>query len=146
MPTVDCGFDNSDELALAGPTVAVEVGFDPDARFGDGDVPRLQSGPLPALVDTGAGESCIDSELAIRLNLPVIGRQQVSGIGGMVQVDVHLAQINLPGLGTTIYGRFAGVHLIAGGQPHYALIGRDFLSHYTMTYDGRRGVVTLSND
>ena len=57
---------------------------------------------------------------------------------------MHLAQIHVPDVNFTIYGEFAGVHLRAGGQPHDALIGRDFLQHFTMTYNGYSGSVDLS--
>lgn len=46
----------------------------------------------------------------------------------------------------TLYGRFLGVHLLAGRQPHQALLGRTFLQEFTMTYEGRTGVVTLSDE
>jgi hypothetical protein len=36
--------------------------------------------------------------------------------------------------------------LLAGGQNHAALIGRTFLRHFTMTYEGRTGTVIISND
>ena len=65
---------------------------------------------------------------------------------GPHEFNYHLAQIYVPDLDHTIYGQFAGVHLAAGGQPHVALIGRTFLRDYTMTYEGRTGQVTLSND
>ena len=57
-----------------------------------------------------------------------------------------LAQIYVPDLDFTVYGRFRGVRLSDGGQPHSALIGRTFLRHFTMFYDGRTGAVTISND
>ncbi len=57
---------------------------------------------------------------------------------------MYLAHIHIPNLNFTIYGAFAGVDLIAGGQRHYALIGRTFLRYFKMTYDGLTGDVTLS--
>jgi len=48
-------------------------------------------------------------------------------------------------LGNTIHGAFAGVDLKAGGQVHNALIGRTFLQHFTMIYEGRMGTVTIKN-
>jgi predicted aspartyl protease len=146
MPTVNCGFTNGEELGLYGPTLAVEIGFDSNFQAGTGNRPVLQSGPLPALVDTGAVESCIDSALAEVLQLPIVDRLQISGVGGAAEVNVHLAQIYIPELQHVIHGPFSAVHLTAGGQPHYALIGRTFLHNYTMIYDGRTGAVTLSND
>ncbi len=50
----------------------------------------------------------------------------------------------MPALDWTVHGSFAGVHLRAGGTPHYALMGRTFLRHFTMVYDGKTGAVTLS--
>ena len=152
MPTTKCGFDDQtgqsgrDVLALYGPTLFVQIGFDPGSRPIDGSNPNLPPDRHPALVDTGATESCIDSELALVLNLPVVDRQKVAGVHGADTVNVHLAQIHVPSLDFTVYGRFAGVHLRAGGQPHFALIGRTFLQNFTMTYEGRTGNVILSND
>ena len=133
-------------MRLYGPTIAVEIGFDSNFQAGTGNRPLLRAGPLPALVDTGAAESCIDSALAVTLQLPVVDRQQISGVGGAVEVNVYLAQIYIPELQHVIHGTFSAVHLSTGGQPHYALMGRTFLRNYTMTYHGRNGTVTLSND
>ena len=97
-------------------------------------------------MDTGAQASCVDSALAMELGLPVVDRTQVAGIHGASEVNSHLAQIYIPDLEFTIYGQFAGVHLAAGGQTHSALLGRTFLRHFTMTYEGRTGTVTISSD
>jgi hypothetical protein len=44
----------------------------------------------------------------------------------------------------TIWGRFAGVNLVAGGQTHATLLGRTFLQYLVMHYDGPTGRVTLT--
>ena len=88
--------------------------------------------------------SCIDSAIATALNLPIINESTVSGAHGAGKVNVHLAQIHFPSLNLTQYGRFCGVHLHAGGQPHSALLGRTFLNKMTMTYRGNTGSVMLS--
>ena len=150
MARTRCGFNDSpgtsgaELLVTFGPTLRVNIGFDPAFKPGNVPVPGLTD--LPALVDTGASESCIDSLLAAQLNLPIIDRRQVSGAHGSAEVNMHLAQVHVPTLNFTIYGAFAGVHLVAGGQPHRALIGRTFLQNFTMVYEGRTGTVTLSND
>jgi predicted aspartyl protease len=146
MPTADCGLPTAGFLEQYGPTLQVEIGLDAVYSANASTRPNLQSGSVLALVDTGALESCIDSELAAQLGLPIVDRQHIAGVGGSIEVNVHLAQIYIPALNYTIYGTFAGVHLNAGGQPHVALIGRTFLRHHTMTYDGRSGSVTISND
>lgn len=50
----------------------------------------------PALIDTGAAESCIDSELASRLRLPIVDTQTVGSVGGRLVVNVYWAQIHIP--------------------------------------------------
>jgi len=57
---------------------------------------------------------------------------------------MYLAQIHIPSLNFTLHGAFVGVDLAAGGQVHYALIGRTFLQHFTMIYEGTTGTVRLS--
>lgn len=143
MPTAECGLDSAAALARLGPTLWVEIGFDPNFAAGADGRPDRAPSPLPALVDTGAVESCIDSDLAATLKLPIVDRQNMSGAHGASEVNMHLAQIYVPDLDHAVAGAFAGVHLTAGGQPHYALIGRNFLLHYTMIYEGGTGKVSL---
>ena len=159
MPQTRCGFDDVPGgatgavlLMYYGPTMLVDIGFDPNFQAPMATAtPIAVSIPVPgikgigALVDTGAGQSCIDSMLAAQLNLPIVDRQPISGIHGREEVNIHLAQIYVPSLNFVIYGAFAGVHLVAGGQTHRALIGRAFLTNYTMTYEGRTGTVVISN-
>jgi predicted aspartyl protease len=155
MASVKCGFNDvpggatgAELLVAYGPTLGVDIGFDPGFK-----IPAAgQTGPIPvpgitgieALVDTGATESCIDSVLAAQLNLPIVDKRTVSGVHGSQEVNMHLAQVRIPALDITIYGSFAGVHLAAGGQPHKALIGRTFLHGLTMVYEGATGTVTIS--
>ena len=146
MATTECGFSNSYQLAIYGPTLTVEIGLDTDFRAGAGMRPLLQSGPLRALVDTGASESCIDSDLAAALDLPVFDRHEVFGVGGIFEVTAYVAQIYIPALRFTIVRPFDGVRIASGEQPHYALIGRTFLRHFNMAYEGRTGSVIISND
>jgi hypothetical protein len=152
MVQTKCGFENGpqgsgcDLLRLNGPTLLVDIGFDPNFQPNPGAVPAPGVRGLPALVDTGASESCIDNLLATALKLPIVDRRFISGSAGSHQVNVYLAQVHIPSLAFTIYGRFAGVDLVAGGQAHGALIGRLFLSAFTMIYEGRTGTVILSND
>ena len=152
MPVIEVGFKDragltgQDALIWYGPTLHVRIGFDPTFQPGGGAEPDLPGGRHPALVDTGATESCIDAALAMELGLPIVDRQLVAGVHGADATNFHLAQIYVPGLEWTVYGRFAGVHLAEGGQPHLALIGRTFLHNFTMTYEGRTGSVTISTD
>jgi predicted aspartyl protease len=129
---------------LHGPTIFVDIGFDPSFQAAKPTRPTLAATQLWALVDTGATECCIDTDLAKKLALPVIDRRKISGVSGLKEVDVYLGHIHIIALGITMYGGFAGVDLIAGGQRHYALIGRTFLRQLTMVYDGKTGIVTIT--
>ena len=122
----------------------VDIGFDPGFKPEAGAHPVPGMNGLHALVDTGATESCIDALLAANLRLPIVDRRPIGGVGGVHQVNVHLAQVHVPALNFTLYGAFAAVDLASGGQPHKALIGRTLLQNYTMVYEGRTGAVTLS--
>ena len=146
MPSVERGFADPNLLTRHGPTVTVQVGYDPDFHPNSGSPPNLPTDRYHALVDTGAGECCIDSALAERLQLPIVDQQSLSGAHGPGIVNIHLAQLHVPDLEWTVYGRFAGVHLSAGGQQHLALIGRTLLRHHTLLYNGQTGIATLSRD
>jgi predicted aspartyl protease len=151
MRSAKCGFTNipgglpaADLLSLWGPLLFVDIGFDPNYEFVvDGPLPVPGKTKLPALVDTGAGESCIDSLLAAQLNLPVVDKRMIAGAHGAKEVNVHLAQIHIPSLNFILYGAFAGVDLRAGGQSIDALIGRTFLKHFKMVYEGTTGNVEI---
>ncbi len=151
MLEAKCGFDSipdgasgSELLTIWGPTLLVNIGFDKNWKVEMSPTPPISGiNNVQALVDTGAGESCIDDLLATQLNLPVIDKRPVSGSAGQHEAKIYLAQIHIPSLQFTIYGSFAGVHLVAGGQVHQALIGRTFLAGFVMIYEGKTGNVTL---
>lgn len=154
MAEAKCGFNNTstvpgcDLLVAHGPTLFVDIGFDPNHD----PVANPQGVPVPgitevqALVDTGATECCIDSLLAAQLNLPLVNRRQIAGVHGAHLANVYLAQVHVPSLGMTMNGAFSGVDLKAGGQIHSALIGRTFLRHFKMIYEGKTGTVILTSD
>jgi predicted aspartyl protease len=152
MPETRCGFNDipggasgCDLLVSMGPTLFVDIGFDANYRYvigGPAPIPGMKR--LEALVDTGATECCIDSLTAAQLNLPIVDRRRIGGVGGAQEVNIHLAQVHVPLLAFTIFGQFAGVHLQAGGQVHKALLGRTFLKACSMSYDGRTGNVVIS--
>src|SRR5947207_1809011 len=107
MPSTKCGFDDieggatgSQLLTKYGPTLSVDIGFDPDFKLQDGQGPIPKPGVtgIRALVDTGAGESCIDSALAAELNLPIVDKRMVAGAHGSHEVNMHLAQVRVPSL------------------------------------------------
>jgi len=148
VPSVNCGYDDPHKgcglLVSYGPSLLVNIGFDPKYKPEDQTPPRPGIASVEALVDTGALESCIDSLLAAQLSLPIFDRRKVIGVHGAEEVNMHLAQIHVPALKFTVHGEFAAVPLVESGLGYKALIGRTFLRHVTMTYDGRTGGVKIS--
>jgi predicted aspartyl protease len=148
MPLTEAGFKDADghphipSLLMTGPTIQVMVMPLPLQTETD----ALANNPFlcHALVDTGATESCIDIDLAVSLGLPQIDVITISGAGGPKLHPVYMCAIAIPALSLTQYGKFAGVHLQAGGQAHKVLLGRSFLGGVIMIYDGIRGQVTLA--
>jgi predicted aspartyl protease len=143
-----------DLLIQHGPTAWVEIGFNAELFHADGDVVQraiasihaqpISNQMVAALIDTGATESCIDEELARELQLPLIDRQPGAGIGGTEEFNVYLGHIRIAALRFLQYGRFMGVRLAAGEQPHRALLGRTLLQGMLLMYDGRDGSVRLA--
>ena len=146
MARTDAGYNNPLDLIQYGPTINVQIGYDPDYRPTPGQRAQLPPELLPALVDTGAQESALDAELANSLNLPVQKRHQIAGAGGLFETTIYLAQIYIPELDFTIEEPFDSANLTSSGQPYSALIGRTFLRHFNMAYEGRTGSVIISND
>ena len=168
MPIADCGFPpitivpgsnppkilrGRDLLVAKGPTTAVEIGFNPE--FFQLDKAKVQAAVatataepfqrlVEALIDTGATESAIDEDLAKELQLPLIDHQDGSGIGGTERFNIYLGHVRIAALGIIQYGRFMGVKLKAGNQPHQALLGRTLLQGMILVYDGRDGSVRLA--
>ena len=75
----ECGFhtepNGSDLLGLHGPTILVDIGFDPAFQPGNDAVPVAAITNMPALVDTGASETYIDTALATALGLPIVDQE-----------------------------------------------------------------------
>lgn len=61
-------------------------------------------------------------------------------------MDVYRAQTSIQELNLAVAGDFPGIPLAEGGQPYRALIGRDILKSFTMTYEGKTGVVSLTTE
>ena len=139
---MECGFLDQKLLIRFGPTVSVDIGFDP-SWVPNRQAPKPGISDVHALVDTGATESCIDNMLAAELDLPVVDEATIAGISGPAAVNMYMAQVRVPAIPFTQYGLFAGVDLKKGGQAHSALLGRTFLRSFKMIYVGMTGAVTL---
>ena len=109
-----------------------------------------QGKPVPppvsgmALVDSGASSTCIDDGLAQRLGVPAIDVVQVSSASHAATLqNVYPIRIEVVGTGIKVnVPRAIGAALDPQGI--IALIGRDFLQHCTLFYNGVTGEITLS--
>ena len=135
------GGDPPNSLEEQGPLVQLDIAHGPQAQ---GQSFQFHHGDYTALIDTGARMSCIDSALAERLNLPIIG-PPIHGIaaGGHFKADPVLGLIHLPKLETLVYGRFLTLPLVEHEQRYQSLIGRDILRRGKITYDGIAGTWSM---
>ena len=67
-----------------------------------------------------------------------------AGAGGLYETEMYAAHVYIPALDHAVVRNFMGARLLAGGLPHAVLLGRTFLRHFTMTYDGGTGTVILA--
>lgn len=147
MPLLDAGFHNEqgavDEIKLVqhGPGAMVIVCGSDTSDLSDPKKFKM----VPALIDTGASQSCIDRALADSLNLIQVDKITISGVAGPQEHPVYAAHIIAHGLDIVQFGRFAAVNLSDGGQYQAVLLGRDFLRNVLMIYDGLRGQVTVAS-
>jgi predicted aspartyl protease len=109
-----------------------------------------QNRPLPApvngmaLLDTGAGGTSVDEQIAIKMGLVPVGPGQITSATHQKQPClVYPIHLEFPGGNLKIdVTRAAGLPLAAEGIS--VLIGRDVLSRCVMIYHGPDGSVTLS--
>ena len=95
---------------------------------------------MPALVDTGAGRTVVTPEAAERAGLKQIDTTGLARAGGITQnAGVYVAAIQFPQqkLATVEIAKVICCELPE--QPIQCLIGRDILSRWLFTYDGRLG-------
>lgn len=125
------------DLEKFGPRIDIEVGppiFRDQKVQGD----RIFS-HMPALIDTGAGRTVLTPEAVKRLGLSVVDYTTLSRAGGMDRVTVHVASIQFPRY------KMATIEVIQvaccelPGGLFQCLIGRDILSRWLFTYDGKSG-------
>lgn len=105
-------------------------------------VPQPEAGI--ALLDTGASTTCIDDALAQRLGLPVIDVvQMVSASHAGTETNVYPILMEILGSPIKVnVPRAISANLAPQGI--VALIGRDYLQHCTLFYNGFTGEITLS--
>jgi hypothetical protein len=157
VPTFDksFGFDGakgrvswSDGMSILGPLLNVEIGIPPQVA----NALTKQGAPLPqsvvgtALLDTGAAGCVIDEDAAQKLALQPVGAVRVAGVGAPEIRPSYAVRLYFPELMNNWFEPevvTSSDHLL-GKQGILALIGRDFLRHTVLVYNGKLGTITLA--
>ena len=94
---------------------------------------------MPALIDTGAGRTVLTPEAVRKVGLPVVDYPMLSRAGGMDRVTAHVASIQFPRYRISTIEIIQVLCCELPEQAVQCLIGRDILSRWLFTYDGRSG-------
>ena len=126
-------------LRLNGPRLRVIVrslgpsGVQPGSDFAEQD----------ALIDTGASDICIDARVARQLGLQAVDIVRIGVVGGFAEAVVYAGILEVPELH---FSRIMRFYAPRGAAPSsQLLLGRSFLAHFIMTYDGPNGIFHFYN-
>jgi len=101
---------------------------------------------IRALLDTGAAFTIISKTFARHCKLRQTGATEVRALGAVHVCGDHAGSIDFPG---TSLGSFDSIRIRSGDfirEPNFAcLIGRDILRNWTITFDGQRKLVTITD-
>ncbi len=135
-------------LVNAGPLVGVELSAHPRV---DNVSPILG---VKLMVDTGAQKTVIHDEIAVKLGLVPLRFESIVGVSGkpedcpVYRMQMRLKMANHVGVEAQI--DFAtdvvGAPLLKQGFDCVGLIGRDFLKHVKLVYDGPNGCFEIRSE
>lgn len=100
------------------------------------------------LLDTGATKTCISEHAAIELGLKPTGMANTAGVAGVSQVPAYTVRLDLPDFAISSEREMIAVkdmkHVsVSGGKRLIGLLGRDFLKHAELIYDGDKGEIKI---
>jgi len=96
-----------------------------------------------AMVDTGAGITCVDRSVAVALGLQPVGTTHLAGAVGQGPRNLYAVRIVLWG-GQLNVDATGAAEADLGAFGIHALLGRDVLDKMLFIYDGTQGEFTLS--
>jgi predicted aspartyl protease len=152
---VTCRSPKRDPRSLLqhGPRIEIEIG-PPIVRTSSGPLsPGVNSSgtgrfsKMPALIDTGAGRTVLTPAAVERVGLRQVDVTRLARAGGINEdAGVYVAAIQFPRykLATIEVANIICCELPE--QPIQCLIGRDILSRWLFTYDGRAGEWTINEE
>lgn len=96
-----------------------------------------------ALIDTGASITVINPQVAQTCKLRLTGFANLLAAGSAGRYPEHAAAIVFPDSDLKGFDAIKVVACPIVRQPYSCLIGRDILSRWVLTYDGRKGKMTI---
>jgi predicted aspartyl protease len=125
------------DLEKFGPRIDVEVGSPiiPNQK----DQRSRKFSRMPALIDTGAARTVLTPDAVRKLGLPIVDYTTLSRVGGKDRFSVHVASFQFP-----LY-KMAPIDVMTVACCELpeglfqCLIGRDILSRWLFTYNGKIG-------
>ena len=144
MATHQLSFSRS-VLEKTGPQIYIEISA-PSDEIKDGTAVGLEYPPpfgIHAVIDTGASLTVVNPQVVTTCRLRFTGFVTVASVEKFGKYPQHAARIRFPGTGLT---ELDGVPVVAceiSKQPYACLIGRDILRNWLLTYNGRKGTVSI---
>jgi hypothetical protein len=130
-PTIDAVVMNSRQVIEAGRTLGLEY---------------PEPVKMKALLDTGAAITVISNAFAKYCKLLQTGETEIRALGSLHKCGEHAGAIRFPGTNLRSYDPIRIISADFVQERHYAiLIGRDILRNWTITFDGRQNVVTITD-
>jgi predicted aspartyl protease len=132
LATIECGYRSRDELVREGPALSIIL------SNRSATIPLSKQ--IPALIDTGSDWNLIESAIAATtLHMMHIDNRSIQTANGITMAPVYLGQLIIPGLNYSRLHRFIAAELGA----ERAILGREVLRDFVLTYSGKSGRVTL---
>ncbi len=102
---------------------------------------------MPALIDTGAGRTVLTLAAVERVGLRQVDVTRLARAGGINEdAGVYVASIQFPRYKLATIEVANVICCELPEQPIQCLIGRDILSRWLFTYDGRTGEWTINEE
>ncbi|HEV3038619.1 MAG TPA: retropepsin-like aspartic protease [Candidatus Angelobacter sp.] len=101
---------------------------------------------MPALIDTGAGRTVLTPDAIKKVGLPLVEYTTLTRAGGTDTVAAHVAAIQFPRYKLATIEVIQVLCCELPGELFQCLIGRDILSRWLFTYDGRTGEWSIDEE
>lgn len=138
--------DSANRLARQGPLLPVTISPTPQFLAVLQNLGRTPPTPISgqALIDTGANLCTIDEQIVTALGIPPFGSAPIATPAGVSNHQTYPAALSFPGttLPNLSFNDFVGTDI--QNQGIIAIIGRNVLRFFILSYNGPGGHITLA--